>query len=520
MATIPLGAGRRVLPGRSLMTQVADVSAPARALQGIGAAGVQFGLQQLARQDAEAEAKRDAAERVQANSALDRGRAMLRQRAASITDRILSGEDLPDPKLSGEWSGALSDTLAEVTKGLPQDLAQNIGGTLRGVADTMGIDAFGNARRQRLQEATRANVLDSLEVYSRDAVSNRTRAVAMAQNLLSTAAPAAGWGADDVAHMLQQFKERSAFDAGAYLVSQGEADPALFPQVRQRLHSDEFADLPPERARQLDALIDTTVERRANEVERAAQQARRDAMGRVLLQVEQGERIQPNDWILLDDGQRAQVLNRQKAEARARRAEEAGRPVRTDWTLYLTLRDQAIADPKTFRDLDLRQYVDRIGGAQLEQLQDLKGKLLEQATRADKAPREVVTLTAQMNATMALLGIRRPADKGRFISYVTTAVDDAQQAKGKALSFEERRQIIDQAVLQGPDPDRILPWGERRMYQLDPEQRARFQPNEPTDAPATEIPALNEALRQQGIPETPANRLALYRRAVAGGSGQ
>lgn len=518
MATIPTGPGRRVLPQRSPSVQVADLSAPARALQGIGAAGMQIGMKLLAKQDAEAEAKREAAERVQAANAFDRSQAMLRQRATQISDRILSGEDLPDTKVSSEWHGAVSDTLTETTKGLPPDLASRITEMVRGRAATMQVEVFGQARRQRQQEATRANVLESLEVYSRDAIIDRAKAVTHAQALLSTAAPAAGWGADDVARMLQQFKEKSAFDHASFLVSR--ADPLQYPAIRQRLRSDEFADLPPERAMQLENLIETNAQQQANEVERAAQAARRDAFGRVMLQIEQGERIQPGDWVLLDDGQRAQMLSRQKAEARARRAEEAGRPVRTDWTLYLTLREQALSDPKAFRDLDLRQYVDQIGGAQLEQLQDLKGKLLEQATRADKAPREVVTLTAQMNATMASLGIRRPADKGRFISYVTTAVDDAQQAKGKALTFEERRQIIDQAVLEGPDPDRILPWGERRMYQLDPEQRARFQPNEPTDAPATEIPALNEALQAQGLATTPANRLALYRRAMAGGSGQ
>lgn len=242
-----------------------------------------------------------------------------------------------------------------------------------------------------------------------------------------------------------------------------------------------------------------------------AEAARRDGeqktYGTALLEVEQTGRVSTATWSRLTDTHRAAVLNRQQAEARWRRLEAQGRPVKTDWDLYLDLRQQAMDDPQAFKRLDLKQYIDKIGPSQMEQLADLKGK----TEKTGKAPRDAVTLTQQMNATIAALGIKRADAKGKFLSYVQSAVDDATQAKGKPLGFDERQKIIDEAVLQGPDPDAWL-WGQKRMFELTPDQRTRFTPNAPTDAPATELQDLNEALKAQGLPQTPANRLALYKR--------
>lgn len=244
-------------------------------------------------------------------------------------------------------------------------------------------------------------------------------------------------------------------------------------------------------------------------VNEAAQRDREQkTYGTALLEVEQRGRVSPGTWSSLTDMHRAQVLNRIQAEAKARAAEAAGKPIKTDWDLYLDLRQRALDNPEEFGRMDLRQYVDRIGGAQLEQLADLK-----QRVNKPSAQREVATLSQQMTATLAAAKITNKQQRGEFMGFVQAEVDNATQAKGKPLTFDERQTIIDKAMLQGPDPDRILPWGERRMFQLTPDQRTRFKPNAPTDAPATEIDALNDALRAQGIPQTPANRLALYNRA-------
>jgi hypothetical protein len=247
-----------------------------------------------------------------------------------------------------------------------------------------------------------------------------------------------------------------------------------------------------------------------------AEAARKDReqehYGTALLEVEQRGRVTPATWALLTDGHRAAVLNRQQAEARQRRMEAQGRPVQTDFGLYLSLREMADTEPGKFKAYDLRQHADKIGPGQLEQLLDIKSRI----TAAENRPatgRAAITLTQQLNATMSSLGIKKPETRGKFLSYVQGEVDDAMQASGnKPLSFDQRQQIIDKAVLKGPDPDAWL-WGEKRLFELTPEQRSRFRPNAPTDAPATEHEALNAALKEQGLPATPANRLALYQRA-------
>lgn len=241
--------------------------------------------------------------------------------------------------------------------------------------------------------------------------------------------------------------------------------------------------------------------------EQARRQREQDVYGTAQLEVEQRGRVSSQTWAQLSDGHRAAILNRQQAEAKARAAEAAGKPVKTDWGLYLDIRQQALDNPEEFAKADLRQYVDRIGGAQLEQLADLKQK-----ANKPGAQREVATLSQQMTATLAAAKITNKAQRGEFMGFVQSEVDDATKAKGKPLTYDERQTIIDRAMLQGPDPDAWL-WGTKRMFQLTPDQRTRFKPNAPTDAPATEIEALNEALQARGIPQTPANRLALYKRA-------
>lgn len=243
--------------------------------------------------------------------------------------------------------------------------------------------------------------------------------------------------------------------------------------------------------------------------EAARKDREQETYGTAQLEVEQRGRVAPETWAKLTDGHRAAILQRQQAEARQRAALARDKPVKTDFGLYLDLRQKAIDNPEEFAGLDLKQYVDKMAPTQLEQLIDLKGK----NPRKPAAVRDAATLTQQMSATMNALGIKKAETKGAFQSFVQSAVDDAMHDNGgKALTYDQRQVIIDKALLQGPDPDAWL-WGEKRNFELTPDQRTRFKPNAATDAPATEINALNDALKAQGIPQTPANRLALYTRA-------
>ncbi|MEW6706614.1 MAG: hypothetical protein AB1430_17335 [Pseudomonadota bacterium] len=430
-----------------------------------------------------------------------------------IEDRLRSG-DLRREELQREWEHKASEIRERAREQVPRELWEPAQTALGAKGRNALLKLMGTAKVLEREE-TRANVEQTLANLARSADTPRENSVAIARQLLEINGAAAGLGRDDQQRVLQRFRESLAENEAKRLLVSARGNPKALEAVTGRLGTPEFADLNPDARLRLEQYAqqqsESAITRARIEQDRREQQV----YGTALLQVETSGTIDPDIWQQLTDGHRASLLNRAKAEAKQRRMEAEGRPVKTDWSLYLTLREQAVADPEKFVQVDLKQYVDRIGGAQLEQLADLKAAHFKAKAAANGKPqREVVSLTQQMNATMQALNIKKPEQKGKFISYVQAEVDAATDAKGKPLTFEERQAIIDRAVLKGPDPDRILPWGERRMFQLTPEQRSRFQPDAPTDAPAAEVEALNEALKAQGLALTPANRLALYRRVM------
>ena len=110
---------------------------------------------------------------------------------------------------------------------------------------------------------------------------------------------------------------------------------------------------------------------RDTERETFTKRAERTAYEGGLLALAQGRPVAPSMLAAMGEGHAAAVLEHQRAKAKAAAAEAAGKAVKTDWPLYLTLREQAVEDPESFRQLDLTRFVDRIGGGQLEQLADI-----------------------------------------------------------------------------------------------------------------------------------------------------
>lgn len=240
---------------------------------------------------------------------------------------------------------------------------------------------------------------------------------------------------------------------------------------------------------------------------KAAQQQREsDAADNAWQLVGKGQRVPEVALAQMDGRQRVQLVDYLRSRAE-HMASKGNAPVKTDPMVHAEMWDMLVNDPAKFKAQRLTAYAFKLAPNDLEQLAQQQQKL-----QSPKTERDATTLTQQMSATMNALKITKPEAKGQFLSFVQGAVDDAQSAKKAPLSFDERQSIIDRAVLQGPDPDRILPWGEKRLFQLTPDARSRFQPNAATDAPATELDALNEALKAQGLAQTPANRMALYTR--------
>lgn len=459
--------------------------------------------------------ERDAADRAQAAYAVGLGKARLKDRTVELGDQVLQG-DLSKDEADGETHRRGVDAISEVLTDVPQKYRQQVEREL----NSQLLDRRSDMRavvKQKDRDDIRGSLHGLLDVTAQDALIDLPKAKQTAAEYIRAMGAKAGYGADDQQRLISQAQDRYNAVAGERLIFDARDNVQAIDQALTQIRSGaEFADLSPQRRLQLEQQATTRKQYLEHQVEAETNRQRIEAdrleqqlYGTALLQVETNGKVDSEVWQQLDDSHRASILNRQKAEAKAARLEAEGRPVKTDWKLYLTLREQADADPKAFAKIDLKEYVDRLGGQQLEQLQDIKTRAV--ASGAGLLKNQSVTLTQQMTATMQSLGIKRAESKGQFLSFVQGAVDDAEQAKGSKLSYDERQKIIDQAVLKGPDPDALF-FGQKRMFELTPEQRTRFKPNAPTDAPPTEIEAINEALKAQGLPQTPANRLALYRR--------
>ena len=459
--------------------------------------------------------ERDAADRAQAAYAVGLGKIRLRERTIELGDEVLQGGVSKD-EADGETHRRGGDAIGEILTDVPQKYRQQVQKQL----NLQLLDNRSDMRaivRQKDRDDIRGSLHGLLDVQAQDALIDLPTAKRTAAEYIRAMGAKAGYGADDQQRLISNFNERAGLDAGARLIFDARDNVQALDQALAQIRGGgEFADLSPQRLLQLEQQVTTRkqyldhqagaeINRQRAEADRQEQQL----YGTAQLQLETSGKVDSEVWVQLKDGHRASLLNRQRAEAKAARLEAEGRPVRTDWKLYLSLREQADADPKGFAKLDLKEYVDRIGGQQLEQLADIKARTV--AAGAGLLKSQAVTLTAQMGATMAALGIKRAESKGQFLGFVQGAVDDAEQAKGSKLSYDERQKIIDTAVLKGPDPDALF-FGQKRLFELTPDQRTRFKPNEATDAPPTEIDAINEALKAQGLPQTPANRLALYRR--------
>lgn len=397
--------------------------------------------------------------------------------------------------------------------------AEALAATLRG-RSLRAQQQLAEGLRALDNDHARADVLATLDLLAATPVEDRPTAIARARAILDAAKRSGAYAADDAQRLMNDFGVRMAAADAARMVFDARDSSAALDDAQRRLNGPDFAELPQQRRleieRQLDArrqFLTMQTEATINRAEADRQKLEAAAYGQAQLQVVTAGKVDPKLWQSLKPAHQAELIRAQRAEARARRAEAEGRSVRTDPTLYIDLREAAMRNPAKFMTTNLRQYVDRIGPRELEQLLDLQGGIArEQLKGAAKVPKDAVSLSQQLNATAAALKITRPADKGKFMSYVQGEVDAATQSKGKPLTFAERQQIIDQAVLQGDDPSALL-WGKKRVFQLTPQERGRFKPDQVSDAPATEIDALNEALRARGLPQTPANRLRLYQQA-------
>jgi hypothetical protein len=150
--------------------------------------------------------------------------------------------------------------------------------------------------------------------------------------------------------------------------------------------------------------------------------------------VGQGKRVPEAILAGMDGRDRVQLQEhlRTKAERLA-----AGKPVKTDWATYITLREKLAAGEK----IDLRAYTEKIGPGQLEQLLDIQTKV----TKPGKVP-EVATAEQQIATytnSLKLGGEKNATKRGQFVGAAQDMFNEHLKRSGKDPDFDERQKILD-----------------------------------------------------------------------------
>ena len=232
-----------------------------------------------------------------------------------------------------------------------------------------------------------------------------------------------------------------------------------------------------------------------------------------MLYTAQRQKVPANVWATLDDGDKARLLEHQRAvsrsdaaEARARSNEARGRETKTDFATYDRLNTLAGASPREFAQTPLGQFADQMSTADLKHFSNLQQKI-----RTGEDSVEVVSLANQLDQvveSMRLGGQNNSEKRGAFKSQVNQALMEAQREKGNVkLNYEERQKVIDRQVITVSVPGFL--WdSEKRAFELTPEERAKAK----AVVPDGDRKLITDALRTMKRPITEQAISDLYKR--------
>ena len=230
MATIPTGPGRRVLPQRAPSVQIADLSAPAQAVANAGAQGVQFGLQQQARQDAaidqerrRQEQLREAAERARDSAHLQEVQDQLTDLHDEIGGQVLRGE-VPKADAEKVWTERSRQVIDSGAAGFTEWGKQTIGVRLNGEAARLGNSVRRTVERKDREDVT-ADMTTRLERLQRDYAANPGKAQQEAAAVFESLGQFSTLSPSQLASARQKWIEDAQYTAGYEAVSRGRNDP-------------------------------------------------------------------------------------------------------------------------------------------------------------------------------------------------------------------------------------------------------------------------------------------------------
>ena len=224
-----------------------------------------------------------------------------------------------------------------------------------------------------------------------------------------------------------------------------------------------------------------------------------------LLAVAEGRKVPASLWSQMDDGHKAAILERQRADAKRRETEAAGGSVKTVFIEWDKLNRMVTDDPKAFATLDLQRYSDKVSRQDLMEFAGMQRKI---RSGDEKSVKDAATLAQQIDVVQDQLKIKPNTPQSAALrKYVNDAVNVEQQQKDKVLTYDERQKAIDRAVMEFAVPGTL--WDStKRSYEMTPEEKAKAK----VKIPDTDRSAIEAKLKASGKPADEASVQEWYRR--------
>lgn len=159
----------------------------------------------------------------------------------------------------------------------------------------------------------------------------------------------------------------------------------------------------------------------------------------------------------------------EEADQRRRQREGKVEPRKTDPEAWADLWKLSVDNPEQFKALDLRKYIPKLSESDFEMF------VKRQTAPPEEGP-ELLTLNRQLRIAHDQLGLKAKKKHGEFDAFVVRELEQATLDKGKPLTFQERQEIINRAMLPGMVEQTFLPDLKKRVFELRPSEGKKFRP--------------------------------------------
>ncbi|MFO1226556.1 hypothetical protein [Roseateles sp.] len=185
------------------------------------------------------------ADKARGLAAIGEAKVRLHDSMRALSDRITTGR-VDGVAALGEWDGTRSTITDQATRDLPGHIAERVASQIKLDASELASAGIGRAVETRQRETTRADMGTALEGFERDALTDRAKAVVMADEVVARLGPSAGYGPDDQQRMLQRFREKTAVNMADQRLVASSRDIASLDAFQQQLRGEDFTDLSPD----------------------------------------------------------------------------------------------------------------------------------------------------------------------------------------------------------------------------------------------------------------------------------